>query len=179
MNAHYVLLDSTSSSPVNCTGAMMFDCMLKGKTIRNVLFCVVYDSCALWYAHTDEQFLPLTVCLFLNFFFVVLAQVSVICWHFGILCILFIALCVGVLPLVLWWCWLGGRKGIWPVKNWVVGCWHGICLGEVQIYIWPSWCHCRSLSLAPVNPDWFCQNGSAFLVPAYPGCPGKKAIKRM
>jgi len=49
--------------------------------------------------------------------------------------------------------------------------------GEVQICIWPSWCH--SLSLAPVNPDWFYQNGSAFLVPAYPGCPGKKAVKRM
>ena len=27
-----------------------------------------------------------------------------------------------------WRCWLGGRKGIRPVKNWVVGCWHG-CLG--------------------------------------------------
>ena len=26
---------------------------------------------------------------------------------------------------VLWRCWLGGRKGIRPVKNWVVGCWHG------------------------------------------------------
>jgi len=35
------------------------------------------------------------------------------------------------------------------------------------------------LSLAPVNPDWFYQNGSAFLVLAYPGCPGKKAVKRM
>ena len=29
---------------------------------------------------------------------------------------------------MLWRCWLGGRKGIRPVKNWVVGCWHG-CLG--------------------------------------------------
>jgi len=37
----------------------------------------------------------------------------------------------------------------------------------------------HSLSLAPVNPDWFYQNGSAFLVPAYPGCPEKKAIKRI
>jgi len=27
--------------------------------------------------------------------------------------------------------------------------------GEVQICIWPSRCHCHSLSLAPVNPDWF------------------------
>jgi len=26
---------------------------------------------------------------------------------------------------------------------------------EVQICIWPSWCHCHPLSLAPVNPDWF------------------------
>ena len=29
---------------------------------------------------------------------------------------------------MLWRCWLGGRKGIRPVKNWVVGCWRG-CLG--------------------------------------------------
>jgi len=38
---------------------------------------------------------------------------------------------------------------------------------------------CHSLCLAPVNPDWFHQNGSGFLVPAYPGCPGKKAAKWM
>jgi len=37
--------------------------------------------------------------------------------------------------------------------------------------------HCHSLSLAPVNPDWFYQNGFASLVPAYPVCPGKKAVK--
>jgi len=49
---------------------------------------------------------------------------------------------------------------------------------EVQICISPSWCHCHSLYLAPVNPDWLYQNSSAFPVPAYPGCPGKKAVKR-
>jgi len=32
------------------------------------------------------------------------------------------------MPSVLWRCWFGDRKGIRPVKNWVVGCWHG-CLG--------------------------------------------------
>jgi len=32
------------------------------------------------------------------------------------------------LPSVLWHCWLGGMKGIRPVKKWVVGCWRG-CLG--------------------------------------------------
>ena len=30
---------------------------------------------------------------------------------------------------MLWHCWLGGRKGIRPVKNWVVGCWHGYLSG--------------------------------------------------
>jgi len=33
-----------------------------------------------------------------------------------------------LVPSVLWRCWLGGRKSIRPVKNWVVGCWRG-CLG--------------------------------------------------
>jgi len=37
----------------------------------------------------------------------------------------------------------------------------------VQICIWPSWCHCHSLSLAPVNPDWFYLPGFMFLVLAY------------
>jgi len=34
------------------------------------------------------------------------------------------------MPSVLWRCWLGGRKGIRPVKNWVVGCWHGNVSGS-------------------------------------------------
>ena len=34
------------------------------------------------------------------------------------------------IPSVLWRCWLGGRKGIRPVKNWVVGCWCGCLFGE-------------------------------------------------
>ena len=32
-------------------------------------------------------------------------------------------------PSVLWHCWLGGRKGIRPVKNWVVGCWRSYLSG--------------------------------------------------
>ena len=36
----------------------------------------------------------------------------------------------GAMPSVLIRCWLGGRKGIRPVKNWVVGCWHGYLSGE-------------------------------------------------
>jgi len=51
-------------------------------------------------------------------------------------------------PSVLWCCWLGGRKGIQPVKTewWVLACFIKI------------------------------QNGFAFLVPAYPGCPVKSLL---
>jgi len=52
---------------------------------------------------------------------------------------------------VLWRCWLGGRKGIRPVKNRLVGCWRGY-LSEARCRLaWPSWCHCHSLSLASVK----------------------------
>jgi len=35
------------------------------------------------------------------------------------------------LPSVLWHCWLGGRKGIRPVKNWAVGCRRGYLSGAM------------------------------------------------
>ena len=66
-----------------------------------------------------------------------------------------------IVPSVLWRCWLGGRKGIRPVKNRVMGCWCGCLSGrEVQTCIRPSWCHCHSLSLVPVKsrlvlPFWY------------------------
>jgi len=72
-------------------------------------------------------------------------------------------------PSVPWRCWLGVRKGIQPVKNWVVGCWCGY-LSEVRC-IWPSRCYSHSLSLAPVNPDWFYLPAFTFLVLAHPGSP--------
>ena len=34
-----------------------------------------------------------------------------------------------IMPSVLWHCWLGGRKGIPPVKNWAAGCWRGYLSG--------------------------------------------------
>jgi len=65
-----------------------------------------------------------------------------------------------VLPSVLWHCWLGGKKAIRPVKNWVVRCWRGYLSGARCRLAWPSWCHCHSLSLAPVKsrlvlPFWY------------------------
>ena len=65
------------------------------------------------------------------------------------------------LPSVLWRCWLGGRKGIRPVKKLSGGvlAWLSVW-GEVQTCIWPSWCHCHSQSLASVKsrlvlPFWY------------------------
>jgi len=46
---------------------------------------------------------------------------------------------------------------------------------EVQTCMWPSWCHFHSLSLAPVKSRLV----FTFLVPAYPGSPGQRAIKRV
>ena len=53
------------------------------------------------------------------------------------------------MPAVLWRCWLGGRKGIRPVKKLsrVVLAWLSLW-SKLQTCMWPSWCHCHSLSLA-------------------------------
>ena len=52
------------------------------------------------------------------------------CYHFLSPILMF---CFGstdsMFSLMLSRCWLGGRKGIWPVNNWVVGCWHGYLSG--------------------------------------------------
>ena len=44
---------------------------------------------------------------------------------------------------------------------------------KVQICIRPGWCHCHSQSLASVKSRLV----FAFLVPAHPGSPGKRAVK--
>jgi len=64
------------------------------------------------------------------------------------------------MPSVLWRCWLGGRKGIRPVKNLSgVLAWLSVW-SKMQTCINPSWCHCHSLSLASVKsrlvlPFWY------------------------
>ena len=66
-----------------------------------------------------------------------------------------------LLPSVLWRCWLGGRKGIRPVKKLSGGvlAWLSVW-SKVQTCIWLSWFHCHSLSLASVKsrlvlPFWY------------------------
>jgi len=67
-------------------------------------------------------------------------------------------------PPVLWRCWLGSRKGIWPVKTEWWGAGMVICLEWgtdlhiAQLYV-GQW-HCHSLSLASVKsrlviPFWY------------------------
>ena len=77
-------------------------------------------------------------------------------------------------PSVLWRCLLGGRKGIRPVKNWVVGCWHG--------YLSGARCRLAYGQLMPLALTVSCfseiQIGFTFLVPAHLGSPGKRAVKR-
>jgi len=47
---------------------------------------------------------------------------------------------------------------------------------EVQmICMWSSWCHCHPIISCFIK----IQFGITFLVPGYPGCPGKEVVKRV
>ena len=75
-----------------------------------------------------------------------------------------------LLPSVLWRCWLGGRKGIRPVKKlewWGAGV--VICLER------DADLHMAQLMPLPLTVSCFSkiQIGFTFLVPAHPGSPGK------
>ena len=80
-----------------------------------------------------------------------------------------------ILPSVLWRCWLGGRKGIRPVKNWMVRCWRG--------YLSGTRCRLVYAQLVPLPLSVSCfskiQIGFTFLVPAHPGSPWIRAVKRV
>jgi len=54
---------------------------------------------------------------------------------------------VWTMPSVLWICWLGSRKGIRPVKIWVVRymAWLSVWSEVQMICIWSSWCHCHPI----------------------------------
>ena len=96
-------------------------------------------------------------------------------------------------PSVLWRCWLGGRKGIRPVKKWVVGCWCG-CLGwGADLHIaqqmpLPLTISCSSKSrlvlpfwylLTRVVPDRFQQNSKTVVcvcVSVHTGSPRQRPL---
>ena len=78
-------------------------------------------------------------------------------------------------PSVLWCCWLGGRKGIWPVKHWVVGAGMVICLERGTDL------HRAQTMPVPFTVSCYSkiQIGFTFLVPARLGSRGKRAVKRV
>jgi len=79
---------------------------------------------------------------------------------------------------VLWRCWLGGRKGIRPVKTRVVGYWHGYLSGlRCRLACNPA----DATASLPLTVSCFSkiQIGFTFLVLAHPGSPGKRAIKQV
>jgi len=66
---------------------------------------------------------------------------------------------------VLWHCWLGGRKGIRPVKNRVVGCWRGYLYGAMcRLAYGPVDAIATHCLLLQQNPDWFCLSGTGIRV---------------
>ena len=78
------------------------------------------------------------------------------------------------MPSVLWRCWLGSRKGIRPVKNWVLGCWHGYLSGaRCRLAYGPADATATHCLLLQKN-----QIGFTFLVPAHLGSPDKGALSR-
>ena len=55
---------------------------------------------------------------------------------------------------LLWRCWLGGKKGIWPVKKLSGGVlvWFSVW-SQIQTCIRSSWCQCHSRW--PVKTEWW------------------------
>ena len=78
------------------------------------------------------------------------------------------------MPSVLWHCWLGGKKGIQPVKNWAVGAGMVICLE------WGADLHMAQQMPLALTVSCFSkiQNGSTFLVPAHLGSQDKGPLNK-
>ena len=72
-------------------------------------------------------------------------------------------------------CWFRVRKSIQPAKKLSdkVLAWLSVCSAVQMIRIWSNWCHCHPIisCFIKIHTDL------TFLVPVYPGCPGKEAIK--
>jgi len=68
------------------------------------------------------------------------------------------------------------QEGHLTCKNWVVRYWRGyLSRARCKWFAYgPADATATHRLLLQWNPEWF-----TFLVPAYPGCPGKKAVKQM
>ena len=89
--------------PVDIIWAMVIVWRIRGKIVRTVLCCVVYDSCAQWYVHTHtyEQFLKMSVGLGLDLVFVHFFWFSILCvFWFSLDCFVIVLSAFVVLGLV-------------------------------------------------------------------------------
>ena len=107
---------------------------------RATLLAAVVDKVKEIKSSTDT---PVTSAVWVSWVFVVVCgarsvhmlQYAVCLFHSPatLCCCRFSAVCPVCLqcfvPLVLWRCLLGGRKGVRPVKNWVARCWRGYLSG--------------------------------------------------
>jgi len=105
-------------------------------------------------------------------------RILTVCWYSWSLCMVYGRYCAfthPVWPSVLWRCWLHGRKGIRPVKTE----WWGT--GEVICLEWGADLHMVQLMPMPLTVSCLSkiQIDFTFLVPAHPGSPGKRAVKRV
>ena len=96
-------------------------------------------------------------------------------WRVKILRLGLFIIIIIILPSVLWRCWLGGRKGIRPVKTEWWGAGVVICLEQSADL------HVAQLMPLPLIVSCYSkiQIGFTFQVPAHPGSPGKRAVKRV
>ena len=80
------------------------------------------------------------------------------------------------MPSEVWRCWLGGKKGIRPA---IKTEWWGT--GMVICPERGADLHMAQLMPLPLTVSCFSkiQTGFTFLVPAHPGSPGKRAVKRV
>ena len=70
---------------------------------------------------------------------------------------------------------VGRQEGHPACKNWAVGCWRGyLSAARCKLAYGPADSTATQCLLLHLNPDWFC-----LLVPAHPGSPGQRAIKRV
>jgi len=77
-----------------------------------------------------------------------------------------------IIPSVLWHCWLGGRKGSWPVKNGDAGGGHWLVRMEWRPAGW-------SVYLLLLFFPCTIKSRSSLLAPAHLRGPGKRAVKRL
>ena len=100
-------------------------------------------------------------------------------WYIFIFIHLHLCICRQVpsvlVPSVLWRCWLGGRKGIRSVKYGWWGAGVVVCLARGADL------HMAQPMPLPLTVSCFSkiQIGFTFLVPAHPGSPGQRAVKRL